>query len=63
MGKPPVLQNRFSMSMSSSSDRFNATIIEERRLATKEFLNFALQPLYLRTHDAFKNFLQVNSSP
>lgn len=46
--------------MSSFSDRFNQTIIEERRLAAKEFLNFALQPLYLRTHDAFKNFLQVN---
>jgi len=40
-------------------ERFNPTIIEERRVATKEFLNFILQHLYLRTHDAYKNFFQV----
>jgi hypothetical protein len=40
-------------------ERFNPTIIEERRVATKQFLNFALQHLYLRTHDAYINFFQV----
>ena len=40
-------------------ERFNPTIIEERRLATKEFLNFAVKHLYLRTHDAYISFFQV----
>ncbi|CAF3840114.1 unnamed protein product [Rotaria sp. Silwood1] len=39
-------------------ERFNPTIIEERRLATKEFLNFVLKYLYLRTHDAYLKFFQ-----
>ncbi len=40
-------------------ERFNPAIIEERRIATKQFLNFAVQHLYLRTHDAYINFFQV----
>ncbi|CAF2781817.1 unnamed protein product [Rotaria sp. Silwood2] len=43
---------------SSYMERFNPIIIEERRLATKEFLNFAVKYLYLRTHDAYINFFQ-----
>ncbi|CAF0921488.1 unnamed protein product [Adineta steineri] len=39
-------------------ERFNPAIIEERRVATRNFLNFALQYLYLRTHDAYINFFQ-----
>jgi len=40
-------------------ERFNPTVIEERRIATKQFLNFASQHLYLRTHDAYINFFPV----
>ncbi|CAF0969684.1 unnamed protein product [Rotaria sordida] len=43
---------------SSYMERFNPTIVEERRLATKEFLNFALKYLYLYTHDAYINFFK-----
>ncbi|CAF1258948.1 unnamed protein product [Rotaria sordida] len=39
-------------------ERFDAAIVEERRIATKNFLNYALQHLYLRTHDAYLNFFQ-----
>ncbi|CAF4052372.1 unnamed protein product [Rotaria sp. Silwood2] len=39
-------------------ERFDPVIVEERRVATKHFLNYALQHLYLRTHDAYLNFFQ-----
>jgi hypothetical protein len=42
-----------------SLERFNPAVIEQRRVATKEFLNFAVQQLYLRTHDAYIKFFQV----
>ncbi|CAF0962954.1 unnamed protein product [Didymodactylos carnosus] len=40
------------------NEKFKPSVIEERRLATREFLNFALERLHLRTHDAYKNFFQ-----
>jgi hypothetical protein len=40
-------------------ERFNPTVVEERRVATKQFLNFAIQQMYLRTHDSYMNFFQV----
>jgi hypothetical protein len=40
-------------------ERFDPAVVEERRVATKNFLNYALQHLYLRTHDAYINFFQV----
>ena len=40
-------------------ERFNPAVIEQRRLATKKFLNYAVEHLYLRTHDAYTNFFQV----
>jgi hypothetical protein len=39
-------------------ERFDPAIAEERRIATKNFLNYALQHLYLRTHEAYNNFFQ-----
>ncbi|CAF1605051.1 unnamed protein product [Rotaria magnacalcarata] len=39
-------------------ERFDPVVVEERRVATKAFLNYALQQLYLRTHDAYLNFFQ-----
>lgn len=35
-------------------------MVEQRRVATKQFLNYAVQHLYLRTHDAYINFFQVH---
>ncbi|UJR31968.1 hypothetical protein I4U23_019441 [Adineta vaga] len=43
---------------SSYMERFNPVVVEERRIATKQFLNYAVQHLYLRTHDAYTNFFQ-----
>ncbi|CAF0879781.1 unnamed protein product [Adineta ricciae] len=43
---------------SSYMERFNPAVIEERRVATKKFLNYAVEHLYLRTHDAYINFFQ-----
>jgi hypothetical protein len=40
-------------------ERFDPVVVEERRVATKSFLNYALQHLYLRTHEAYINFFQV----
>jgi len=39
-------------------ERFDPTVIEERRIATKNFLNYALQQKYLRTHDAYIKFFE-----
>jgi len=39
-------------------ERFDPAVIEERRVATKIFLNYALQHIYLRTHAAYINFFQ-----
>ncbi|CAF0740310.1 unnamed protein product [Adineta steineri] len=39
-------------------ERFDPVIVEERRVATKNFLNYVLQHLYLRTHEAYINFFQ-----
>ena len=40
-------------------ERFDPVIVEERRVATKNFFNYALQHKYLREHDAYINFFQV----
>ncbi|CAF4636948.1 unnamed protein product, partial [Rotaria sp. Silwood1] len=39
-------------------ERFDPAIVEARRVATKTFLNYVLQHLYLRTHEAYLNFFQ-----
>ncbi|UJR14770.1 hypothetical protein I4U23_001758 [Adineta vaga] len=39
-------------------ERYDPVVVEERRIATKNFLNYVLQHLYLRTHDAYIEFFQ-----